>query len=140
MLYKMTKAIYEELKKDDNLKVFTEELEKSSHVWLQFGIKNGPSYRIRFISRDDDNDVAVRVFALLHVEENMQSKVLPVINDLNCRFRYVKFSMDKDGDVNLDYDYLVRDPNPAVSAREILIRITDIVDKAYPEFMRAMWS
>lgn len=136
----MTKAILAELKKDDNLKVFTDEAGNSSFVWLQFGIKNGGSYRIRFISRDDDNDVAVRIFGLVSVDEGHQAKVLPAINKLNAKYRYIKFVLDDDGDINLEYDYLVHDPDPAVSARELIVRIVKIVDEAYPELMRAMWS
>ena len=139
-MYQATQSIYNELRKDANLKVFIDESDTSSSVWLQFGIKNGGNYRIRFISKDDDNDVAVRVFSLVEVDESKQAKVLPIINQLNSKYRFVKFVLDSDGDINLEYDYLVRCPNPAVSAREIVIRIVKIVDEAYPELMRAMWA
>jgi len=139
-MYQATQSIYNELRKDANLKVFIDETDTSSNVWLQFGIKNGGNYRIRFISKDDDNDVAVRVFSLVEVDESKQAKVLPIINQLNSKYRFVKFVLDSDGDINLEYDYLVRCPNPAVSAREIVIRIVKIVDEAYPELMRAMWA
>lgn len=139
-MYKMTREIYQELKNTAGLKVFTEETDRSSQVWLQFGIKNGGSYRIRFISRDDDNDVAVRIYGLVTVEEENRAKVLPALNKLNGRFRYVKFAMDDDGEIDLEYDYLVRCPNPVASAEEIVIRMVKIVDEAYPELMRAMWA
>ena len=136
----MTHEIYKELSKDSNLKVFTDETSSSSYVWLQFGIKNGGSYRIRFISRDDDHDVAVRVFSLVSVEPDCQNKILSTVNELNAQYRFVKFAMDDDGDINLEYDYPVSDPNPAASARELVIRISNIVDEAYPKLMRAMWA
>ena len=139
-MYKMTREIHRELSKDSNLKVFTDETSSSSYVWLQFGIKNGGSYRIRFISRDDDHDVAVRVFALVSVEPDCQTKILPTVNELNAQYRFVKFVLDDDGDINLEYDYPVSDPNPAASARELVIRISNIVDEAYPKLMRAMWA
>ena len=139
-MYKATRRIYEELKKDSGLKVFTDEAGDSNYVWLQFGIKNGGSYRIRFISKDNDNDVAVRIFGLVTIDETHQAKVLPVINKLNSKYRFAKFVLDKDGDVNLEYDYLVRCPDPAASAKEIVIRMVQIVDEAYPELMRAMWA
>ena len=139
-MYKMTKAIYEVLKKEENLKVFTEEYEDRSDVWLQFGIKNGGSYRIRFISNDDDNDVAVRIYSLLSVEESHRDKILPAINTLNRKYRFVKFVMDNDGDVNVEYDFPVTSPNPAASAKELVIRIVKIVDDSYPVLMRAMWA
>lgn len=139
-MYKMTREIYEALKNKSGLKVFTEEVGNSSFAWLQFSIKNGGSYRIRFISRDDDNDVAVRIFGLVSIDSAQQAKILPVLNQLNAKYRYVKFVMDKDGDINLEYDYLVRCPDPAASAEEIIVRIVKIVDEAYPELMRAMWA
>ena len=139
-MYKMTKAIYEALKKEENLKVFTEEYEGRSDVWLQFGIKNGGSYRIRFISNDDDNDVSVRIYSLLSVEESHRDKILPAINTLNRKYRFVKFVMDDEGDVNVEYDFPVTSTNPAVSAKELVIRIVKIVDDSYPVLMRAMWA
>ena len=139
-MYQATQSIYNELRKDANLKVFIEETDTSSNAWLQFGIKNGGDYRIRFISEDDDNDVSVRVFSLVEVDESMRAKVLPIINEFNSKYRFVKFVLGSDGAINLEYDYLVRCPNPAVSAREIVIRIVKIIDDAYPELMRAMWA
>ena len=139
-MFKMTKAIYAALKQNEDLKVFTEEDENSSHVWLQFGIKNGGTYKILFISSDNDNDVSVRVFSLLSVEEEQQAKVLLAINMLNSKYRFVKFVLDDDGDVNLEYDYLVHDPDPAASAEEILYRIVNLVDDVYPVLMRAIFA
>ena len=140
-MFKATKAIFGALKRSDmNLKVFTEENEKSSRVWLQFGAKNGSSYRIQFISTDDDNDVAVRVFGLISVEDGKGSRVLPVLNQLNSKFRYVKFVMDDDGDINVEYDFPVRATRVEDSAEEIVIRFVRIIDDAFPDLMHALWS
>ncbi len=139
-MFKATKAIYDELTKEENLKVFVEEDEDRSYVWLQFGIKNGGSYRIRFISNDDDNDVSVRVYGLLSVEGEQKEKVFPALNTLNNKYRFVKFVMDDDGDINIEYDFTVRSVAPEKSAEEIVIRIVKIVDEAYPVLMRAMWA
>lgn len=139
-MFKMTKAIYETLKNDEGLKVFTDEAEGTSCAWLQFGIKNGGSYRIRFINTDDDNDTAVRVYSLLSVEGDQKDKVFPVLNKLNRKYRFVKFVMDDDGDINVEYDYPVSAVDPSKSAKEIVIRIVSIIDKAYPDLMHAMWA
>ena len=139
-MFQMTARIYEALKKEENLKVFTEENEKSSEVWLQFGIKNGGSYRIRFISTDDDNDVTVRVFGLVRVEQEKRAALLSVINEINRKYRYFKFYMDDDGDINLQYDFMINCPDPAASAEETVIRIYKMVDDVYPQLMRAMWA
>jgi len=140
MVYKCTKAIYETLKNDEGLKVFIDETDNTSAAWLQFGIKNGGSYRIRFISTDDDNDVAVRVYSLLSVEGDQKEKVFPVLNTINRKFRFVKFTMDDDGDINVEYDFPVSSPAPEKCAKEIVVRLVSIIDKAYPDLMRAMWA
>ena len=124
----------------EGLKVFTEENEKSSEVWLQFPIKNGGDYRIKFISIDNDNDVAVRVFGLIRVGEAQKPKILETLNTLNNKYRYVKFCCDNDSDVNIEYDYLLRSENPENSADEIMFRFVKIIDEVYPQLMHALWG
>lgn len=139
-MFQATKAIYEAFKRSDGLKPFTDETEKSSNVWLQFGVEGGGNYKIRFISHDDDNDVSVRVYSLLSIPEAKRAKLIGIVNDLNCEFRYAKFVLDKDGDVNVEYDYPVKCSNPAESAPEIVARMVRIIDKAYPRLMQGMWA
>jgi len=139
-MFRATQEIYNALRQDEDLKVFVEEDSDSSHVWLQFGLDAGGSYRIRFISRDNDNDVAVRVFGLTKVPEQQRTKVILALNELNSKYRFLKFVCDADGDVNVEYDYLMRDVNPAASAHELVFRIVKILDNSYPVIMRAMWS
>ena len=139
-MFAATKRIYNALKAKEGLKVFTAENEKSSEVWLQFPVKNGGNYRIKFISTDNDNDVAVRVFGLLRVDDTQKAKILEALNALNVKYRYVKFCCDNDGDVNIEYDYPVRSENPENSAEEIVIRFVKIIDDAYPQLMHALWN
>lgn len=139
-MFQATQRIYEELKHEDGLKVFTDETENTTCAWLQFSVKNGGTYRIRFINTDDDNDTAVRIFGLLNISDDVRPQVMKAVNALNRRFRYAKFVCDDDGDVNIEYDFPVSGSNPAASAREIVIRLVRIVDEAYPELMRAVYS
>ena len=139
MLYKMTKAIQAELSRQEGLKVFTEEHEGSSCVWLSFGIDGGGHYRINYISTNDGNSVAMRIFGLVTIKDEQRGKMLAAINAINRKYRYLKFVLDDDGDINVHYDYL-DDADPAASVVELTTRITQIVDGAYPVLMRAMWA
>lgn len=139
-MFAATKRIYNTLKNEGGLKVFTDESDKQSDAWVQFGLKNGGSYRIRFISTDNDNDVAVRIFQLVQLEQSQVANVLPVLNQLNCQYRFTKFCCDKDGDVNVEYDYPAKSDMPERSAVEIVARFVKIVEEAYPQIMRALWS
>ena len=140
MLYRLTKMIYDELSKQEGLKVFTEEHESSSCVWLSFGIDGGGHYRINFISHDNDNDVAVRVYGLITIKEKQRGKMLAALNVINKKYRFLKFVLDDDGDISIHYDYLLTDANPAESVTELTGRITQIVDDAYPLLMRILWA
>lgn len=121
------------------LKAFTDEGEKSSNVWLQFGLPAGGNYKIRFISKDDDNDVAVRVFSLVSVPTDKRAAFADLVNKLNCEFRFVKFVCDDDGDVNVEYDFL-ETSDPAQCAYEITVRFSQIIDEAYPRMMKLMFA
>ena len=140
ILFNITKEIYDTLSSIDGLKVFTDETDTSSAVWLQFGLENGSSYRIKFISTDDDNDVAIRVFSIVSVTEDQVAKVLPVLNELNCKYRYAKFTCDDDRDINLEYDFPAASICPEKSAKEMLIRFNTFVEEAYPLIMRTIWA
>lgn len=139
-MYQATRRINEVLKQATNFKVFTDENEKNSSVWVQFAIDNGPTYRIKFISTDDDNDVAVRVFSLVTVAEDKRIQLATVLNELNGKFRFVKFYIDSDGGINVEYDYPLRSSDPSESAEEMIVHFVKIIDDAYPVLMRAMWS
>jgi len=139
MMHQATRAIYETLSRT-KLKVFTDEVGESSQVWLQFAIDNGGTYRIRFISSDEDNDVSIRVFSLISLKGDQRVRILPALNFINNKYRFVKFVCDKDGDVNVEYDYPVQTINPAASAEEMVRRFVNIIDEAYPVLMKAMWG
>lgn len=139
-MYKSILAIYNTLKDGPGLKVFTDDLEKQSVAWLQFRIKNGGNYRIQFIATSDKGDIAVRIFSLVRFDPEKIPQLLPVLNSLNCKFRYVKFTCDNDGDVNLEYDYPSSCSHPEETVLELVLRLVKIVDDSYPDIMRAMWS
>lgn len=141
MIYKATRLIQEAMEKED-LHFRVEEGDESSRVLAGFSVKNGPSVRVQFISRDDDNDVAVRLFGLVgDVAEDKAAAVTAACNECNKKYRFLKFVLDDDHDVNVEYDFPVRSSSDTVGdeACEIFIRIMKIVDECYPEFMKALW-
>ena len=140
-MFNITRLIYDELKAEDpDLKIFTEEREDRSEVWLQFGIDNGGSYRIRFINTEDNNEVAVRVFGIASIAKDQIPRILPVINQLNAKYRFAKLVCDNDGDINLSYDFFAHSIHPEKCAMEVLVRVVDIIDDVYPAIMRALWG
>lgn len=113
----------------------------SSTVQVKYSGDNFNSLEILFISKDDDNDVAVRSWAFVSgVSQEKRGKILETVNAMNDKFRYVKFTLDKDQDVNIEYDIPISTTEVGALASEICHRMVSIADDAYPEFMKAMWA
>lgn len=142
MVFKATKLI-EAAFKEEGLKFAVEEEEKRSYVTAGFNIKSGPNVRMLFISRDDDNDVSLRLFGILSgVDESKEADILKVVNECNCTYRFLKFTIDSDRDVNVECDLPERTPDAGVGpmCAEYFIRTMKILDEVYPKFMKALWA
>lgn len=128
---------------EKDVKFRVNEHESSEDIEAGFGIDNGPSVSIRFISRDEDNDVAVRLFALINsVSEAKRSRVLALINDLNRKLRFLKFNLDSDGDVNIEYDMPLHAADDCLGemAHELFVHMAFTVRCEYGRFMKALYA
>ena len=98
---------------------------------------------MRFISRDNDNDVAARIFGLItNTPNEKRARVMEACNVLNHKIRYMKFYLDTDGDINVEYDFPVHSPDNGIGemAFEIFVRMMQILDSEYSIFMKALYS
>lgn len=100
---------------------------------------NGPGVDVLFVSVDDSNAVMVRLFGIIsNVEEDKIGEMLQVINECNGQYRYAKFFLDSESDINIEYDFPARtdDSHIGPMACEIFVRIMRIVDECYPKLMK----
>lgn len=116
------------------------EISDSSVVEAGFKVENGPSVLVRFISRDDDNDVAVRVFDLVKVKENQHDATIRAINQLNMEYRFVRFYLHPSGSVHVACDLFVSTDNVGEMALEVFTRFRQIIKQAYPMLMKVLWA
>ena len=86
----------------------------------------------QFISHDDDADVSVRCFGIFRNVHGNLPMVLMTLNALNCKFRYMKFVLDQDGDINAEYDFPMAAERVGLAAAELCQRMIQIIDEAYP--------
>ena len=92
MLFKATNLISESFDQH-GVKYRINEMENASEIEAGFSIKGGPAVSVRFISTDQENDVAVRVFGLINqVPEEKRMTVTEACNRLSEEIRFVKFS------------------------------------------------
>lgn len=141
-MFKSIRLIMQEMDKV-NMHYNVEDMEDVNILSAGYGIENGPTITIKVFSQDDDNDVAVRVYGILHnVAEERIPKIMKVINQCNQKFRYFKFVMNDDNDVSVEYDFPVEASDYTLGQEvvEILMRMMHVLDECYPVLMRAIWS
>lgn len=116
---------------------------RSEQLLAGFSVDCGPNVIMRFISRDDDNDVAARIFGLIsNTPKDKRYRVMEACNVLNHKIRYMKFYLDTDGDINAEYDFPVHTPDEGIGemAFEIFVRMMKILDSEYSIFMKALYT
>ena len=139
MIHKATQEIYDALKAK-GLEVFIEENDEMSAAYAFFSLENGAPIQIRFISTDDDNDVAVRVTELMRVKADKTKAMLLVLNSLNKQYRFVKFTLDRDNDVGVQYDMPLEGDNLGECTIEMIMHFVQIIRGAYPKLIRTLWQ
>ncbi len=137
MIYQPTEEIQRAMQAHD-LRCGVEERDNASLVHV--GVTTDTvSFEILFISRSDDNDVAVRIHNLIRFPEEKLDAVLEQINLCNLRYRYLKFNADTEQNtVDAEYDLPLSDEDPGESAYEILIRSASIIDACHPLLMQVL--
>lgn len=95
---------------------------------------------IRAVFDDNGHTVAIRCFRLARAKEDRFVDVLKTCNELNNRFRWFKFTIDNDSDINMEIDCIVNEETAGEVVLELVQRLCNIVDEAYPELMEAIYG
>jgi hypothetical protein len=126
------------------VKYHISDFSEQQEIGAGFGIKNGgPLIIVRFISRNQGNDIAVRIAGLANdIPAEKRLRMMEACNQLNCSFRFIKFCLTTDGNVNVEYDLPVHldDGCTGEAAFEIFIRFMQIMNQAYPQIAQALYA
>ena len=142
MIHKATNLIAECFD-GHNIKYRIEEIGDISAVEAGFSVHAGPQVVARFISKDDDNDVAVRVFGLVcKVPEERRAAVMEACNSLSRDIRYYKFYMDRENSVNVEADLPVRTDDCCLGecCFELFVRLMKVLDDQFSVLANALYS
>ena len=135
MVYQASQAIYDALKAHD-LECGIEARDAFSAVHVGVNTTNA-SFEARFISRSDENDVALRIFNLLKFPPERLESMLIAVNNCNYRFRFLRFSVDtKNYSVDASFDFTLATDDIGEAAYELLMRSAGIIDDSYPDLMK----
>ncbi len=135
MIFAATKAIDAAIKAQ-NWNCDIDEQDKTSAVITGFNMKSGSNMQIFFISAAD-NDLAIRVFQFMSIPAGKMDAAIKACNDINRQFRFTKFVANDNGFVGIEMDVAVETANIDKVAVELLMRLLNIADEAYPTFKQA---
>lgn len=117
-----------------------ERAKQSDVVTLKFAGANCNSMVIRFFFDADGRSAAVRCFSICRFTEEQAELAINEANKLNNEYRWVRFSIDSDNELAASYDVILTPQNAGEVCYEILARMVNIIDKAYPRFMKIRWN
>lgn len=110
-------------------------------VDVSFRGENMDTIQTRFFFDPDNESVAIRVFDIVKVPAEKVDAMYSAINKVNKRFRFAKFVLDtNDNTIQAEMDGVFRANDVGEICHELLVRMIDICDKAYPDLMRGLWS
>ena len=114
---------------------------ESGKVVITCGI-NGKvnKYDMTFIFDEDGKTMGVRVFQLVKVPIDKKLQVMELVNQLNISYRWIKFLIDKEDNVDLQADSILRGENTGKVGVELMVHMFKIIDEVYPKFMRTIWA
>ncbi len=142
MIYRATLLIKETFE-SHGLKFQVRETENASIAEAGFEVESGPEVIVRFISINENNDVAVRVFGLMHkIPDSKKAAVLEACNALNTKIRFVKFVLGNDSNINLEADLPMKTDDSCIGecCFELFARIIQILNTEYHVLAEAVYQ
>jgi len=121
---------------DAGLKHDVQQLEGQS-VLITGMTGRADTYRFFFIKEDDGgNDVALRILKISRCSRYQFDQVREVLNELQLKYRFLRFTLDDDGDINGEYDFPTTYEDIGKGAVEMCLRLTIILDESISKLKR----
>lgn len=90
---------------------------------------------------DNDRTVGIRSWNLCKFPAAKKPAMYEVCSKLNDNFRWIKFYVDeRDNTITAADDAVVQPDSAGEELFELVLRMMAIVDEAYPELMRAIYT
>ena len=112
-------------------------------IRVPFGIKNGPSVELRYISFNRHNDLTVMISNLVNdIPDSSRAGVLETCNELNRKFRFLKFSLDENSNLDVQHDFPENTGDECLGemAFEIFLRTIRILGEAWPALGKTLYG
>ena len=96
--------------------------------------------KVYIVLDPDEPKAAIYSLSIGRFDQDKFAQALVACNECNAKFRWVKFSVDNDGDIRVISDAILDDETCGEECFEIVLRMVKIIDDAYPVFMKARWA
>lgn len=105
------------------------------------GLKNKGSIKIMLFFDEDDHVVALRSFEFCAFPEAKKAEMYKACSELNYKYRWVKFYVDDaENQITIADDAVIQLDSCGEEIFELMCRLADIADEAYPYLMKAIWQ
>lgn len=126
------------------IKYRTVETESLTFLEAGFNIHGGPTVRFHFFSQGESgNDVQLRIIGLMNkIDMEKRTALLEACNRLNSEMRFLKFYLNKEGDLQGQGDLPANISDDCVGecCFELFLRSMQILDQCYHYFPEAYYS
>lgn len=96
---------------------------------------------IFFKFSEESTNVHFEGHEFLNVAADKVDTMYKVCNQCNRDYRWVKFTVNEDNkEIVVEGDAVIQLDSCGMECFELMIRTTQIVEDAYPKFMKAMWA
>ena len=90
---------------------------------------------------NDCTNVHLEGFDFLRIPEDKTDMMYRIVNECNDEYRWLKFVVDNQHEqVVTKVDALIQLDTCAQETFELVVKTAQIVDDAYPKFMKALWA
>ncbi len=120
-------------------KDFREMPDKSTIMLAGF---NGDKATINLLMHFDamDHTVMFRVLNLSKVPIDRKYEVFSALNRMNAVYRWIRFFVDDEESIVAQVDHILIPDESADVVMELIVRINQVVNEAFPEIMKAVWG
>lgn len=117
-------------------------IENENALSLAFGGGDFSFSHVKIIVHFDDGGNSAHFLALdvAKAPEAKAANAMVACNTLNQNYRWVKWYVSDSRDIIVDADAVIDDSTASQECHEVVLRMVNIIDGAYPQVMSAIFS
>lgn len=101
----------------------------------------GTKLAIFFQFSENNSSVHIEGHEFVSFSKDKTERMYKICNECNKKYRWVKFTVDEEDNAAIvECDAVIQLDTCAEEVVELMLRMTNIVEDAYPQMMKALWA